>query len=824
MNSLYQPALIEAKAQEYWSSSQIFEVREHLGQEKFYCLSMLPYPSGELHVGHVRNYTIGDVISRYQRMQGKNVLQPMGWDAFGLPAENAAIKHGLSPAVWTEKNIDAMRQQIKDLGCAIAWHREIKTCDPEYYRWEQWLFLKLFKKQLAYKKNSVVNWDPIDQTVLANEQVVNGCGWRSGAPIERREISQWFLKITQYADELVDELDHLTGWPEQVISMQRHWIGRSRGLQIQFTVENSRKPLVIFTTRPDTLYGVTYLAIAFDHPLAKEAAIANPALAEFLEACSHTKVAEADVAKQDKLGIFSGRYAIHPETREKLPIWITNFVLMEYGTGAVMSVPAHDQRDFEFAQKYQLPIKPVIVSTKNPEWDYEKSAMTEPGQLINSGPYTGLMSNAAFEAMTEHGLGSLQTNYRLRDWGISRQRYWGTPIPIIYCEQCGTVPVPEKDLPVVLPLNIIPNGQGSPLADCEEFINTRCPVCQGEAKRETDTMDTFVESSWYYARYCCFDQEQAMLDDRAKYWTPVDQYIGGIEHACMHLLYARFFHKVMRDEGLLNSDEPFTRLLTQGMVLKDGAKMSKSKGNVVNPNDLIQRFGADTLRLFIMFAAPPEQSLEWSDSGVEGCYRFLRKLWMYSMDAKEQISHLNQKLRHDGCIAISHPELLKTRKQLHQTLQQATQDFERYQYNTVVSAAMIMMNLLSKLDLNQHQEDTQTAEAAHLVREGLDLLLRLLAPITPHICHELWRELNFGDDILEADWPKANPKALRSSELELIVQVNGKLRGRLNVPADADAKRIEATVLADPSIQRYLDNKPVRKCIIVPGRLVNIVV
>lgn len=815
MNTVYQPQEIEAKAQEYWSNAQTFEAREDLSKQNFYCLSMLPYPSGELHVGHVRNYTIGDVISRYQRMLGKNVLQPMGWDAFGLPAENAAIKHQLSPAQWTEKNIANMRRQIVELGCGIAWNRELKTCDPNYYRWEQWLFVKLFQKGLAYKKNSVVNWDPVDQTVLANEQVVNGCGWRSGAPVERREISQWFLKITDYADELLDELDNLTGWPEQVITMQRNWIGRSRGLSIAFDVVNDAEPLTIFTTRPDTLFGVTYLAIAFDHPLAKAAAQHDATIADFLATCAHTKVAEADIAKQDKRGIFSGRYAIHPVTQQPLPIWITNFVLMEYGTGAVMSVPAHDERDHAFAVQYQLPIVPVITPESG-AWDYTQGAFTAHGVLVNSGQFTGMTSQAAFDAMAAQGIGSLQTNYRLRDWGISRQRYWGTPIPIIYCDHCGTVPVPAHALPVELPLDIIPTGHGSPLASCEHFVNTTCPDCGAPAKRETDTMDTFVESSWYYARYCCADQDQAMLDDRARYWTPVDQYVGGVEHAVMHLLYARFFHKLMRDEGLLNSDEPFIRLLTQGMVLKDGAKMSKSKGNVVDPTTLIRQYGADTLRLFSMFAAPPEQSLEWSEAGVEGCFRFLRKLWQFAAQAKTTMVALNHKVKKDVKFNIERQNLVQIRKQLHLTLQQANADFERQQFNTVVSAAMIMQNHLSKLN---HED----AEEAILIREALEMMLRVLAPITPHICHELWRELNFGEDILDAGWPKPSNKALQTSHLELMVQINGKLRGKVQVAADADRTSIEQVVLADPSIMRHLDGKTIQKLIVVPGRLVNIV-
>jgi len=819
MNTAYQPEVIEQAAQKYWQDRHSFEVREDLSKEKFYCLSMLPYPSGELHMGHVRNYTIGDVISRYQIMLGKNVLQPMGWDAFGLPAENAAIQRELSPHEWTEKNIAKMRKQFKQLGYAYDWSREITTCKPEYYHWEQWLFLKLYQKGLAYKKNAVVNWDPVDGTVLANEQVIDGKGWRSGAPVERREISQWFFKITDYADELLEGLQSLTQWPEQVVTMQRNWIGRSEGLQILFNLANDDAEfLEIFTTRPDTLMGATYVGIAFEHPIAKKAANKDKKIAKFLEQCQHTRVAEADIATQEKLGIFSGFYAIHPITKKELPIWITNFVLMEYGTGAVMAVPAHDERDHEFATKYQLPIVPVIASAGKSTWDYTKKAYTDPGILFDSGEFNQLTSAEAFNTIADYLIqnkrGERQIHFRLRDWGISRQRYWGTPIPIIYCKECGTVPVPEEDLPVKLPLDIIPTGHGSPLAKDRNFYRTKCPQCGKAATRETDTMDTFVESSWYYARYCCPDQDQTMLDDRAKYWTPVDQYIGGIEHAVLHLLYARFMHKLLRDEELLNSNEPFTRLLTQGMVLKDGVKMSKSKGNVVQPQPLIKKYGADTVRLFSMFAAPPDQSLEWSDSGVEGAYRFLRRLWNFAEEVKPVVIQLNQQ-------ALSHQfddaELLSIRKQLHTTLRQANQDFGRNQFNTVVSATMIMLNLIIKLN-------AKNPDQARLITEGLSIILRLLAPITPHITHALWQELDFGEDILKSSWPKPSSKATQTNLIDLIVQINGKLRGQITVSHESDNKQIEEMVLQQENIQRHLGDKSIKKIVIVPGKLINIVV
>ncbi len=811
-------SLIEQRAQTYWNENQCFAAKEDLSREKFYCLSMLPYPSGELHMGHVRNYTIGDVIARYQKARGRNVLQPMGWDAFGLPAENAAIQRQLSPSEWTEKNIKRMRKQLQQLGLGIDWQREIATCHPNYYRWEQWLFLKLYEKGLAYKKDSWVNWDPVDQTVLANEQVVNGKGWRSGVAVERRQISQWFLKITHYAEELLKGLDKLEGWPEQVKTMQRNWIGRSEGLEIQFPIHNRKTAITVYTTRPDTLMGVTCIIISPDHTLAKKLAEKNKEVAKFIKTCSKGQVAEAEMATQEKLGVFSGQYVKNPHADEKLPLWIANFVLMEYGTGAIMAVPAHDARDHEFALKYNLPIKPVITSGNKKSWDYTAQAYTESGKLINSGEFNDLTTKQASEKITavliKKNLASKKINYRLRDWGISRQRYWGAPIPLIYCKKCGVLPVPEENLPVILPIDLIPDGQGSPLAKSPSFYKTKCPKCGDNAKRETDTMDTFVESSWYYARYCSFDQDKAMLDDRARYWTPVDQYIGGIEHAVMHLLYARFMHKILRDAGLLNSDEPFTKLLTQGMVLKDGAKMSKSKGNTVSPQAIIKEYGADTARLFSMFAAPPEQSLEWSDSGVEGAFRFLKKLWQFCQDNNETIKR-GKDLQTKRLELNSGQQAVL--REVHTLLKQANFDMERQQYNTVVSSAMKILNSLIKAP-------NKTDDDASILSESLRILLQLLAPITPHICHVLWQELGYGDNILEANWPKHNPKALQADEIELIVQVNGKVRGKINVSSGAENATIETAALKNENVQRFIDGKAIKKMIVVPNKLVSIVI
>ena len=815
MEEQYNPQTIELQVQQYWQENNSFHVQEDENKEKFYCLSMFPYPSGSLHMGHVRNYTIGDVISRYQRMLGKNVLQPIGWDAFGLPAENAAIKHKIAPAQWTRQNIKHIRDQMMRMGFAYDWSREITTCDPVYYRWEQWFFLQLYKKGLVYKKNAEVNWDPVDQTVLANEQVVDGKGWRSGAPIERREIKQWFVKITAYAEELLRDLDKLPEWPEQVKTMQRNWIGRSEGVEIRFVIkEKPEEKISIYTTASHTLMGITYLAIAADHPLAKSLSEKNAEIKKFIEKCKNNSVAEATIATLEKEGIATGFHIIHPLTQKALPIWIANFVLMEYGSGAVMAVPAHDERDHEFAQKYKLPLQPVITAPDN--WDFNKAAYTEYGALIHSEQFDGLTGKEAILAiqkyLTDKDTAKIVINYRLRDWGISRQRYWGTPIPMVHCESCGDVPVNESELPVVLPEHLIPTGKGSPLTDCKEFCNTTCPVCKKPAKRETDTMDTFMESSWYYARYCSHNQNNAMLDDRANYWTPVDQYIGGIEHAVLHLLYARFMHKVLRDEGLLNSNEPFKKLLTQGMVLKDGAKMSKSKGNVVAPESLIKKYGADTVRLFMMFAAPPELSLEWSDSGVEGSYRFLKKLWKFAAASESFIPSIQKKE-----IAITDSALQKAQREMHLILQQANQDMERQQFNTVVSASMKLLNLLQTIDA------TATA-GQKIIADGMSILLRLLSPIVPHITHYLWQQLEFGKNILDADWPREDANMMQSSQYELMVQINGKLRDKITVNADQDDASIQAQALSSDNVRRMIENQSVQRVIIVPKRLINIVV
>ena len=826
MEDQYKPQDIEANTQQLWQERNVFHVTEDINKEKFYCLSMFPYPSGRLHMGHVRVYTLSDVIARYQRMLGKNVMQPMGWDAFGLPAENAAIQKGVPPAEWTYQNIDHMRIQMKRMGFGYDWNREITTCDPSYYRWEQWLFLRLLEKGMVYKKNAEVNWDPVDQTVLANEQVVDGRGWRSGALIERREIPQWYLKITAYADELLNDLDQLEYWPEQVKTMQRNWIGRSEGVEIQFDIPG-HDPLTVFTTRQDTLFGVTYLAVAAQHPLTRLLAKNNSKLEKFIASCKNIKLAEADIATLEKQGEPLGIEAIHPITGEKIPVWAANFVVMEYGSGALMAVPAHDQRDYEFATKYQLPIKQVI-KPENQEWNFNNGAYTGYGTLEHSGQFAGKSSQEACieiaSYLEEKKLGKRQTNFRLRDWSISRQRYWGTPIPIINCKQCGAVPVPEKDLPVILPVDVKFSGVTSPLKTMPSFLNTTCPTCGAPAERETDTFDTFVESSWYYARYSCKKQSQSMLDGRANYWVPVDQYSGGIEHAVMHLLYARFFHKLMRDEGLLNSDEPFIRLLTQGMVLNQGAKMSKSKGNVVDPQELIERYGADTVRLFMMFAAPPEQNLEWSDSGVEGAFRFLKRVWAFGYEHRESIhiqNHLpqtNQLGSHNWENADA--EQTNVFRQIYDILDQAKYDYERQQFNTVVSSCMKILNLLAKIP--EAQPDKIDIKNI-ILHKGFSILLRLLAPMTPHITHQLWNDLDYKDTILEAEWPKSSALVFKVETIELVIQVNGKLRSRVRVPHDADQLTIENKVKDDNKVQMALNGQEIKKMIMVPGKLVNVV-
>ena len=815
MKNHYTPIDIEKAVQNYWSAQKIFQVKENPKQKKFYCLSMLPYPSGELHMGHIRNYTIGDIITRYHMLQGENVLQPMGWDAFGLPAENAAINSRLSPAQWTQTNIEKMRTMLKRMGYAIDWSRELSTCNPNYYRWEQWFFLKLYEKGLVYRKKSVVNWDPVDQTVLANEQVIDGRGWRSGALIERRKISQWFIKITAYADELLNDLSQLKQWPDQVRIMQKNWIGRSTGVEIHFKVKGTNDHLTIFTTRPDTLMGATVMAIAPEHVLAQKAALENPSTAQFISDCQHTQTAESELATLEKKGIKTPFYAIHPITNKELPIWITNFVIGSYGSGAIMAVPAHDERDHEFAKKYHLPISPVIEPQNKKAWDYQKTAFTSTGTMINSGDLNGLSSIDAQSKITEilikNHLGKKKIQFRLRDWGISRQRYWGTPIPIIHCRQCGILPVPEVQLPVILPTHLIPSGSGSPLAEDESFYVTRCPKCGQKAHRDTDTMDTFVESSWYYARYCCYDQNQSMLDDRANYWLPVDQYIGGIEHAILHLLYARFFHKALRDEGLLKSDEPFNALLTQGMVLKNGAKMSKSKNNVVTPAQLIKAYGADTVRFFITFAAPPQQSLEWSDHGVSGAYRFLKKLWRFCLDHKIIFEH------HIQHTSIKWNEVSKNyRRQIHETLKQADQDMKRHQLNTVASAVMKIFNILTQIQKNNEQ-------SRHIIQEGISILLRILHPIAPHITQYLWQNLQLGDNIIQAGWPMIDKTALPLTTITVVIQVNGKLKDKMEIKVNLSQKEIEAKALAQKKIASLVEHQSISKIIYVPNKLINIV-
>jgi leucyl-tRNA synthetase len=823
MNQPYQPKIIEQEAQEYWHQEGSFRAtEENPAQEKFYCLAMFPYPSGRLHMGHVRNYTIGDVIARYQRMRGKNVLQPIGWDAFGLPAENAAMKHNVPPAKWTRDNIDYMRGQFKRLGLGYDWERELATCDPGYYRWEQWLFTRLFEKGLVYKKTAPVNWCPHDLTVLANEQVIEGRCWRCDTPVERREIPQYFMKITAYAEELLAGLEQLDGWPEAVRTMQRNWIGRSEGVELAFTVADSKESLRVYTTRPDTLMGVSYVAIAPGHPLAARAAQNNPEFTAFIDECARMETSEAALETQEKKGVYTGFKAIHPITGEPVPVFAANFVLMGYGGGAVMAVPAHDQRDWEFAQQYGLPVKQVIAPAgegQEKKIDLSKAAFTEKGVLVDSGEFTGLSSEQAFDAIADWlekaDKGMRRTYYRLRDWGVSRQRYWGAPIPIINCDRCGAVPVPEKDLPVVLPEDVSLDGVGSPIKKMPEFYQTSCPKCGSQAERETDTFDTFIESSWYYARFTCPDNCSAMLDQRADHWLPVDQYIGGIEHAILHLLYARFFHKLMRDEGLVKGDEPFTKLLTQGMVLKDGAKMSKSKGNTVDPQALIDRYGADTVRLFTLFAAPPEQSLEWNDDAVEGASRFLKRVWRLVHD-DSCLSGLRQWYTDSAKIDVANlsAEQKKRRAEIHSLVEQAGRDVEKYQFNTVVAAAMKIVNTLGQIDVGDDP----------VFAEGVDFLLRLLAPIVPHITHDLWQTLGHTQSILDAPWPQADADAMVRDRIELVVQINGKVRSKVAVPSDADKAAIESLALADDNVQRYVEGKIVAKVIVVPGRLVNVVV
>ncbi|MCO1619622.1 leucine--tRNA ligase [Pseudomonas putida] len=866
MHEQYTPRDIEAAAQKFWDEQQSFAVTEQPGKDTYYCLSMFPYPSGKLHMGHVRNYTIGDVIARYQRMLGKNVLQPMGWDAFGMPAENAAMKNNVAPAKWTYENIDYMKTQLKSLGLAIDWAREVTTCKPDYYRWEQWLFTRLFEKGIIYRKNGTVNWDPADQTVLANEQVIDGRGWRSGALIEKREIPMYYFRITDYADELLESLDELPGWPEQVKTMQRNWIGKSRGMEVQFPYDQAsighEGTLKVFTTRPDTLMGATYVAVAAEHPLATQAAQGNPALQAFIDECKSGSVAEADMATQEKKGMATSLLVEHPLTGEKLPVWVANYVLMHYGDGAVMAVPAHDERDFEFAHKYNLPVKAVVRTSAGDEVGSEwQAAYGEHGQLINSAEFDGLDFAGAFDAieaaLIRKELGKSRTQFRLRDWGISRQRYWGCPIPIIHCPSCGDVPVPEDQLPVTLPENVVPDGAGSPLARMPEFYECSCPKCGAAAKRETDTMDTFVESSWYFARYASPNYDKGLVDPKAaNHWLPVDQYIGGIEHAILHLLYARFFHKLMRDEGLVTSNEPFKNLLTQGMVVAEtyyrvasnggkdwfnpadveierdakakiiGArlktdglpveiggteKMSKSKNNGVDPQSMIEAYGADTCRLFMMFASPPDMSLEWSDSGVEGASRFLRRVWRLAQ------AHVSQGLPGKLDVAALDDAQKVIRRAIHAAIKQASIDVGQFhKFNTAIAQVMTVMNVLEKAPQATEQDRA-------LLQEGLEAVTLLLAPITPHISHELWQQLGHAGSVIDATWPSVDEQALVQDTITLVVQVNGKLRGQVEMPAAASREEVEAAARSNENVLRFIDGLTIRKVIVVPGKLVNIV-
>ncbi len=861
MQPHYSPREIEAQAQAAWEASGVFAAREDASKPKYYCLSMFPYPSGKLHMGHVRNYTIGDVLSRYHRMQGYNVMQPMGWDAFGLPAENAAMASGVAPAKWTYDNIAYMRKQLKSLGFAIDWAREVTTCKPDYYRWNQWLFLRMLEKGIVYQKTGIVNWDPVDQTVLANEQVIDGRGWRTGAVVEKREIPMYYMAITKYAEELLAELDHLPGWPEQVKLMQKNWIGKSFGVRVGFPHDiDGGGILWVFTTRADTLMGATYVAVAAEHPLATFAAQGNPQLAAFIEECKKGGVTEAEIATQEKKGMATGLTVTHPLTGEPLPLWVANYVLMGYGEGAVMAVPAHDERDFAFAHKYGLPIKTVIRTSAGDAtpapW---REAYAEHGVCIHSGKYDGLDFEQAVDAiaadLAAKNLGEKKITWRLRDWGISRQRYWGTPIPIIHCEICGEVPVPDDQLPVVLPEDLIPDGSGNPLARCEAFLQCTCPRCGKPARRETDTMDTFVDSSWYFLRYCS-PGASTMIDERTDYWMPADQYIGGIEHAILHLLYSRFWTKVMRDLGLMKVSEPFANLLTQGMVLNhiyfrkgdkggityfapdevevsrddkgnivsvkskaDGqpveyggiGTMSKSKKNGVDPQALIERYGADTARLFMMFAAPPENTLEWSDAGVEGAWRFLNRLW------KLAHAHVEKGVVPAYAGGALSPELKALRFQIHATLQKVTDDIGRRKtFNTAIASVMELMNALGKVS-------DDSAAARSVMQEALEIITLVLSPIVPHICEAIYAELKPGAKLMDARWPKVDESALVQEEIELVVQVNGKLRGQIRVPRDAGKEAIEALARANPNVQKFIHGLAIRKVVVVPGRLINIV-
>ena len=859
MQQHYRPDLIEPAVQQYWAENKVFKAIKDTSKEKYYCLSMFPYPSGRLHMGHVRNYTIGDVVSRYQRMNGKNVLQPIGWDAFGLPAEGAAIKNKTAPAKWTYENIEYMKNQLKMLGFGYDWDREIATCRPEYYKWEQWFFTELYKKGLVYKKTSTVNWCPNDETVLANEQVHEGCCWRCDTPVEQKEIPQWFIKITDYAEQLLGGLDQLPQWPDMVKTMQRNWIGRSEGVEITFDVADTAEKVAVYTTRPDTFYGVSYLGIAAAHPLAELAAEKNPQLAEFIREAKNAKVAEADLATMEKKGMATGLFAIHPLTGEKLPIWVANFVLMHYGTGAVMAVPAHDQRDFEFAQKYSLPIKQVIAPLADEEIDLTKQAFVEHGKLVNSAEFDGLDFDGAFNGIADKleklGVGKRQVNYRLRDWGVSRQRYWGAPIPMLTLPNGETVPAPIEDLPIILPEDVVMDGVKSPI---KADLNWAKTTFNGEpALKETDTFDTFMESSWYYARYTCPQYQNGMLDaEEANYWLPVDQYIGGIEHATMHLLYFRFFHKLLRDAGFVTSDEPADKLLCQGMVLADAfyytsptneriwvsptqvtlerdekgriikatdpegrelvhsgmTKMSKSKNNGIDPQEMVEKYGADTVRLFMMFASPAEMTLEWQESGVEGAKRFLGRVW----NLVYEYSQNPAKTALDVTALSADQKAL--RRDVHKTIAKVSDDIGRRQtFNTAIAAVMELMNKLTRAPLESEQDRAVMAEA-------LSAVVRMLYPITPHICFELWKALGNESNIDHAEWVKADEAAMVEDEKLIVVQVNGKVRGKVTVAADADEETVKTVAFADENVKKFTDNTQIVKVIYVPGKLLNVVV
>ena len=813
----YNPKKIEAEAQAFWKENRVFEVQEDSSLEKFYCLCMFPYPSGRLHMGHVRNYTIGDVISRYQRMLGKNVLQPMGWDAFGLPAEGAAIKNNMAPAQWTRDNIEYMKHQFNLLGFGYDWNRELTTCDPSYYRWEQWMFSRLYAKGLAYRDKAIVNWDPEENTVLANEQVIDGRGWRSGASIERREMPQWFLRITDYCEELLSDLDDLD-WPEPVKIMQRNWIGRSEGVEIVFEVVDSSQQLTVYTTRPDTLFGATYMALAPEHPLIQPLAEKNKEVQAFLDKIKFQAVSEEALEKMEKIGIPLGLEAINPINGNKIPIWAANFILMSYGTGATMSVPAHDQRDYDFAKKYKLPIQPVIVPNKpGLEHDFNASAFTQPGTLINSNKFNGMDSEEAIEAigseLEQKEKGKKVINYRMRDWLISRQRYWGAPIPMLTDENGDIFPERDENLPVELPENVSFSGVQSPIKSMKEFIESVDPISNEIYQRETDTFDTFMESSWYYARFCCPDNHEKMLDERANYWLPVDLYIGGIEHAILHLLYARFYHKLLRDEGLVEVGEPFKRLLTQGMVLNGGSKMSKSMGNTVDPEEMINNYGADTVRLFMMFAAPPEQSLEWSDKAVNGAYRFLRKFWTMVLNRIDDISNVDD-IDPDDFFNDAQKEL---RKETHKTIAKVSDDIgRRYTFNTAIAAIMSLSNRVSR-----YQIDTDLDRK--VVREALESMVLLLSPIVPHICNHLWAELGHQTPVVNELWPTFNEDLTVDATLEIVIQINGKLRARLHVDANIDEETLKELAFNEPKIAKLIAEQTIKKTIVVPGKLINIV-